>query len=146
MGTDIHAFWERKGPDGNWYAFEPPVDKEIDFEERNYAVFSYLFGVRGLSNLSLFPDRGIPTDSLYIKKLIKDYFHSITYSTVKELKNINWSIFKECETCYQPLNFNKTKELFYEEDISECNFRKYLDKHFSTNEFDDVRIIFAFDS
>lgn len=94
MGTDIHCVAERRGPDG--WEFVP-----LDFycgEERNYALFAILAGVRRMTNagfVPIAPPRGLPPDlSPPLQGMgdpsIGSCDHNHTWLTLRELMEFPW--------------------------------------------------------
>jgi hypothetical protein len=90
MGTDIHFFAERRTPAG-W------ENCGSDFycgEERNYALFAILAGVRRLTNSgfdSVAAPRGFPLDSPLVSPTTEDSgCHNATWLTLRELLDFPW--------------------------------------------------------
>ncbi len=91
VGTDIHCFVERRTERG----WEPC---ELDFycgEERNYALFAILAGVRRMTNGGfepIVPPRGFPPDSPSVGGWVDGwgYYHNATWLTLRELLEFPW--------------------------------------------------------
>lgn len=86
MGCDIHSRAERWTAEGGWKA----VDDFEPFEERCYALFGWLAGVRNYSDLPILaPPRGIPDDaSPGVRAAYEDWdvdAHSASWLSVQEL-------------------------------------------------------------
>lgn len=118
MGCDIHAYAERKKPDGTWEAVDGPPDgftkyhKDPDilrddgfteprvsycYHGRNYALFTILAGVRdyGEGIVPIDQPRGIPDDaSPGYRREVEAYGgdgHSHSWLTLAELLDYSWS-------------------------------------------------------
>jgi hypothetical protein len=93
MGTDISSFAERRTKRGWEHCL-------VDFycgEERNYALFAILAGVRRLTNSGfepIVPPRGFPTDSPAVGHLAgvpeTPSCHNATWLSLKELLDFPW--------------------------------------------------------
>src|SRR5262249_51238283 len=95
MGTDISCFAERRTEQG-WELCEG-----LEFyrgEERNYALFAILAGVKRLTNAgfdSISPPRGLPPDlspGLGGRADFTDggFYHNASWLTLKELQEFPW--------------------------------------------------------
>lgn len=97
MGCDIHIFLEKKDINGYWKSTTMPWG--ILPDDRHYAVFAFLFGVRGDPGMGgKFASRGIPEGvEFYVSHSVD--FHSHSYIYLNEVKKIKkWP--KEIEECY----------------------------------------------
>jgi hypothetical protein len=93
MGTDISYFAERRTAKG-WKRCD------VDFycgEERNYALFAILAGVKRLTNSGfepIVPPRGFPADSPTVGQYAGEpetyLAHNATWLTLKELQKFPW--------------------------------------------------------
>jgi hypothetical protein len=110
MGTDIHAFAERRGPAG-WQpcyqngvttGTEPTEPVFLSFycgQERNYELFAILAGVRRLTNDGFQPIalcKGLPDDlSPAVREAAESpdglWGHNHTWLTLQELLDYPWS-------------------------------------------------------
>lgn len=111
MGCDIHLYpevkkawgWQfiwRFQADDDWKDRFPMRDRQNYFgwQDRNYALFAKLAGVRVEHNISAIVDpRGVPGDADYeIKKeLHENCYHSCSWLTLEELEKTNWDIPKD---------------------------------------------------
>lgn len=87
MGTDIHTTAERRLPDGTWKA----VAKLNFYDNRNYALFGWLAGIRNYSDFPPYlPDRGLPEDATPEACEQAEYNHSVTWYTVEELISFDY--------------------------------------------------------
>jgi hypothetical protein len=107
MGTDIHAFAERRGPAGWEPCYEPGETTEgepvfLRFycgQERNYELFAILAGVRRLTNdgfQAIALCKGLPDDlSPAVREAAESpdglWGHSYTWLTLQELLAYPWS-------------------------------------------------------
>ena len=135
MGCDIHLYLEKQVK-GKWERYKH--DSEIDPSERNYDVFAFLCGVRGViipKSYNRIGDRGIPEDTSYKENrclsdpnAVYTYIgdHSFTHATVKELKKLPWS-----------------KQDDY---IRRSAFCRWLYDAFPDGKNDSVRVLIGFDS
>ena len=106
MGTDIHAFAERRGPAG-WepcYESGETTEGEPFFlrfycgQERNYELFAILAGVRRLTNdgfQPIAPCKGLPDDlSPPVREAAESpdglWGHNYTWLTLQELLDYPW--------------------------------------------------------
>jgi hypothetical protein len=102
MGTDIHRFAERRTATGWEPCCGDQVDDNgkpclLDFycgEERNYALFAILAGVRRMTNGGLepiVPPRGYPADAS-LPGPTEDgcCYHNATWLSVRELLDFPW--------------------------------------------------------
>ena len=105
MGCDIHVCCEYKNYEGKWincdhfrlnpyyeegYEDEPKMNIVPIFDNRNYALFATLAGVRNYGYVTPISDpRGLPDDVHPLTKKISDDWgsdgHSHSYYTLKEL-------------------------------------------------------------
>ena len=88
MGCDIHGWVEVKHHGVQSFDYKV-VD--INFINRNYTIFGYLFGVRGDCEHPIAPKRGLPSNvSSYVAEESEDYGtdgHSHSWISLKEINN-----------------------------------------------------------
>ena len=141
MGCDIHMISQVKR-DGIWITYDANI-----YDNRNYALFGILAGVRGKEFPTISEPKGLPDDleadpedrgySYYIDgHWLGD--HSTSYLSLTELERYDWD-----QLSYE-LNgerYTLKDESFY------CGVMEYLrelSKKFGGP--DNVRIVFGFDS
>src|SRR4051794_19620445 len=89
MGTDIHCVAERR-VEGAW---EPCPVEFYCGEERNYALFAILAGVRRMTNGGfepIVPPRGLPPDMGGPGEDSGSCDHNHTWLTLRELLEFPW--------------------------------------------------------
>jgi hypothetical protein len=131
MGADIHTFVEIKSKtSGDWVL----VDKDI-FQDRNYALFSFLAGVRHQCAEDPITDpRGLPKDKSNAFKWVDflEGLHTFSYFTLEEM--LAWDLEKH-PNYYCFIKFEK-------EVIG--GLKKKCDSF--GYEYHEVRFVFGFDS
>lgn len=142
MGCDIHLYLERKNKEGTWEPINVPENLLPD--DRCYALFGLLAGVRSDEFEPLFKDRGIPEDTCYKKSKgpgnddmpwLGD--HSFTYAYLDEIYNIEWPVIDEwsLENCYFNLFFSHVLPRL-------ISFYGYYDNREARN----IRVVMGFDN
>lgn len=111
MGADIDGFLEIKR-NGKWEKNEDKIfeqNSDHPFENRSYAIFGFLAGVRNYSNCEIISERkGLPLDSEYLNTVVQEEwlisytytlrdkiienpdYHSLTYLTLQELIDFDY--------------------------------------------------------
>lgn len=86
MGTDIHVIAERRTANG-WQVVNLP---RMPFDQRNYAMFGLLAGVRNYSAVEpIAEDRGLPDDCTQETREFLDWTHGNTWISLEELARID---------------------------------------------------------
>lgn len=91
MGTDIHAYMERRvqtSENTGYWAYSG----EINFEySRNYSAFALLADVRNYNNIApIKPCEGWPEDGDPVTEEHNSGYHNFTYYSLAELNDYNW--------------------------------------------------------
>lgn len=91
MGCDIHLYFEKKNEDNTWEAIE--IDPRLIPDDRNYAVFGFLAGIRDDEVEPQFAGRGIPLDTSLPSKKNGDFYigdFGFTYAYLDEILSAPW--------------------------------------------------------
>ena len=154
MGCDIHMYIEKK-KNGKWIPAQgfmqtgnrendvPDVPFHDQFNQRNYALFGFLAGVR-IPELKHFEPQGFPDDA---SKEVKDVYnewgtdaHTPSYLLLKELQTIPWDDLIDYPDYYEkPAKLRDAFSEFYD-------LVYWLNSYDYTCNPDEIRIVFWFDN
>lgn len=151
MGCDIHMYIEKK-KNGKWIPAQgfmqtgdrtdgpPDVPYHDQFNQRNYALFGFLAGVRN-SDIVWFKPKGFPEDaSKEVKRVYRRWgvdAHTPSYLTKEELDRVDWDGKIDCYGKIQT-----RKEAFY----PFWDLVYWLNSYDYTCNPDEIRLVFWFDN
>ena len=145
MGCDIHLYTEIK-IDGDWHCY---TKCNVD---RDYGLFEKMAGVRGYSNKSISPPKGLPKNLSLVVSLEAKHWggdgHSHSWLNLEEIKLLEIFVEKQIEETRK--NYPKAGYDYVEKRWGYLGGNSYGGFEKKSNSYpkgiEDVRFVFWFDN
>ena len=155
MGTDIHAYAERKSSNGSWEA----IKDYQPFHYRDADLFAFFAGIKceRLDSWFIRPSavvspRGLPPDvSTYVKDQYDSFgvdAHTPSWLSVSELNAFDYDTTIEDRDVelLEPAPPRASRPPEFVETHKECLGKRYFEELHKLNQYKAERIVFWFDS